>query len=351
MNANVARLTGRLVIGLVVLLAGLTAVPAAAQAQATVSDKLSEAIRLYTELEFDKGLDLAQQLLAQPGVSAKDSVAIYAVISMLTYGKGEQYITASYEYLDRMAGLGPCRIHLPYEFWPQQLRDRWFSILQARNLWTCPEPTRPGVTTIAVLEFDNYSVGKYQEELGFITKGLADFFESDFAKISELKVVERDKIDYILREVEMVKSGAVDPATAVRIGKLMGAQVMIFGSITQLDDNKTKMLVKAVRVESSEIIASVEKSGKPEYFEMEKDLVKEMAEKLDIILSPKTKAVIDKAGTASADAATLYSQGLYYMDQYDYKKAYDFFKQAYEKDNKFTEAKRKMDIYRPLALS
>ncbi|MDD4050751.1 MAG: CsgG/HfaB family protein [candidate division Zixibacteria bacterium] len=351
MTPNVIRMTGRLAIGLVVLLAGLTAFPAAAQTEGTVSDKLSEAIALYTNLEFDKGIDLAQQVLARPDVSSKDSVAIYAVISMLTYGKGEQYITKSYEYLDRMAGLGPCRIHLPYEFWPQQLRDRWFSILQTRNLWSCPEDKVAGVTTIAVLEFDNYSVGKYQEELGFITKGLADFFESDFAQISELKVLERDKIDYILREVEMVKSGAVDPATAVKIGRMMGAQVMVFGSITQLDDKKTKMLVKAVRVESSEIIATVEKTGKPEYFEMEKELVKELAEKLDIILNPKTKNLIDKAGTTSADAATLYSQGLYYMDQYDYKKAYDFFKQAYEKDKNFAEAKRKMDIYRPLATS
>jgi tetratricopeptide (TPR) repeat protein len=351
MTTNALRTAGRLAIGLAVLLAGLTALPAAAQTGGTVSEKLSEAIALYTNLEFDKGIDLAQQLLTRPDVSSKDSVAIYAVISMLTYGKGEQYITKSYEYLDRMAGLGPCSIHLPYEFWPQQLRDRWFSILQARNLWSCPEDKAAGVTTIAVMEFDNFSVGKYQQELGYITKGLADFFEADFAQISELKVLERDKIDYILREVEMVKSGAVDPAIAVRVGRLMGAQIMIFGSLTQLDDKKAKMLVKAVRVESSEIIATVEKTGRPEYFEMEKALVKDMAEKLNIILNPKTKAIIDKTGTTSADAATLYSQGLYYMDQYDYKKAYDFFKQAYEKDKNFTEAKQKMEIYRPLATS
>jgi len=46
---------------------------------------------------------------------------------------------------------------------------------------------------------------------------------------------------------------------------------------------------------------------------------------------------------------SLYAKGLEYMDRYDYKKAYDFFKQAYELDNTFVEAKRKMDIYRPLA--
>ncbi len=48
------------------------------------------------------------------------------------------------------------------------------------------------------------------------------------------------------------------------------------------------------------------------------------------------------------DAARLYSLGLKYMDEYQYEKAYDYFKKAYEKDNSFAEAKRKMEIYKPL---
>jgi hypothetical protein len=37
------------------------------------------------------------------------------------------------------------------------------------------------------------------------------------------------------------------------------------------------------------------------------------------------------------------------MDRYDYKKAYEFFKKAYDLDKNFVEAKRKMEIYQPLA--
>ena len=112
---------------------------------------------------------------------------------------------------------------------------------------------------------------------------------------------------------------------------------------------RCKMLVKAVKVETSEIIATVEKDGKPDYFKMEKELVKDLAAKLNITINKETAEQLDAGGTESLDAATLYSKGLYYMDKYDYKKAYDFFKLAYEKDQSFTEAKRKMDIYRPLA--
>lgn len=319
-----------------------------AQDEASVVDKLGEAFKMYSELEFEKGLAIADQLLQREDVNLRDSIAIYAVKSMLLYGRGEEYISNSYNYLEKMAELGPCAIQLPYDFWPQELRNQWYRISQEKNALVCPEEGDKEIKTIAIMEFDNYSVGKYQEELGYITKGLADFFEADFSKMSSLKVVERDKVDYILREIEMSKEGLVEASTAVRIGKLLGAQVMVFGSISQLDDRKTRMLVKAVKVETSEIIASVEKEGKPDYFKMEKELVKELSAKLDITLSKETAELIDQSGTESADAATLYSRGLYYMDKYDYKKAFDYFKQAYEKDNTFAEAKKKMDIYRPL---
>ncbi len=336
-------------VGAVCLMSILFVAPVCAQGESPVAEKLGQALKFYGDLEFDKGLETAGQLLNQENLNIRDSMAIYSVMSMLVYGKGEEYIVKSYTYLEKMAALGPCTIQLPYDFWPQQLRDQWYKIVQAKGSLVCPEEGDQKIKTIAIMEFDNYSVGKYQEELGFITRGLADFFESDFSKLSSLKVVERDKVDYVLKEIELSKSGMVEKSTAIRVGKLLGAQIMVFGNVTQLDDRHAKMLVKAVKVETSEIVASVEKEGKPDYFKMEKELVKELAEKLDLTLDKETVSLIDESGTESLDAATLYSRGLCHMDKYDYKKAYEFFKMAYEKDDTFAEAKRKMDIYRPLA--
>lgn len=341
----------RMILGAVLLGCVLMAVPVVAQTSKSVGEMLSDVIKSYTDADFDKGITAAHDLMLRKDLNAKDSVAIYAALSMLTYAKGEQYLTNSFEFLEKIAAMGPCTIHLPYEFWPQQVRDQWYKILHNRGALTCPEEANPTVKTIAIMEFDNYSTGKYQQELGFVTKGLADFFENDFSKISSLKVVERDKIDYILKEIQLSQSGAVSSSTAVQVGKLLGAQLMVFGSVTQIDDKTAKMLIKVVKVETSEIIASVDREGKPDLFKMEKELVPELAKKLDLTINPQTKALLEENGTESADAATLYSKGLYYMDQYDYKKAYEFFKSAYEKDNNFAEAKRKMDIYRPLAAS
>ena len=82
---------------------------------------------------------------------------------------------------------------------------------------------------------------------------------------------------------------------------------------------------------------------------MEKELVGELAKQLDIQVSDQTKSLLIEGGTESLDATTVYSKGLDYMDKYDYKNAYECFKKAYGLDKTFAEAKRKMEIYRPLA--
>lgn len=348
MKTNLKAVSVLVLACLAIAVIGLFGKPAFAQQEKDVFEELAEAVDFYSNLEFDKGIATARRLLERQDLSAKDSIAIYEVLSIITYAKGVEFQRKSFEYLEKISKIGPCLINFPRDIWPAELRDKWYGITKAKDMLVCPEEGEPEIKTIAIMQFDNYSVGKYQEELGYLAKGLADFFEHDFSKISSLKVVERDKIDYVLKELELQESGKVDKSTAARVGKMLGAQLMIFGSITQLDSKNTRMIVRIVKVETSEIIASVDKEGKPDYVKLEKELVEELAEQLDIMLTDETKIVLQEGGTESMDAAKLYSKGLDYMDKYDYAKAYEYFKLAHEKDSGFTEAKRKMEIYRPL---
>ncbi len=344
--------TGMLGLVLTAFVAGLfLGAPVVAQDQPTVAEQLEKALELYLppEMDFEKGINIAQNLLKRDDLTAQDSIGIYAVLSLLNYVKGEDFSKKALAYLDKIAQVGPCVIHLPQEIWPSGLRDKWYQVLKNRDMLSCPEEARSDVKTIAIMEFDNFSIGKYQEKLGPLGKGLADWFEHDFGKISSMKVVERDKINYVLKEFDLIKSGAVDPATAARAGKILGARYMVFGSITQLDDRQTRMVVRVVNVETSEIIASVDKEGSPRYSRLEKELVQELAKKLDVQLSDQTIDLIKQGGTESLDATAYYAKGLEYMDRYDYKNAHEIFKKAYELDNNFVEAKRKMEIYQPLA--
>jgi tetratricopeptide (TPR) repeat protein len=349
MNVLVAN-RGRALAALLVLL-GVVALSGTATAQepASLNEKISECMGHYVYGRFDEGIAAADKLLKRSDLTAQDSVAVYEALSILNYAKGEQYLRRSVDYLNKISQVGPCVIQLPRELWPPELRTKWFEITNGTDAFTCATEIRTGVKTIAIMEFDNFSVQKFQDKLGPIGKGLADWFEHDFGKISSLTVVERDKINFVLQELELQRSGAVDKSTAVQAGKVLGAQYMVFGSITQLDDKHTGMVVRVVSVETSEIIASVDKRDKPDYSRLEQELVVELAEKLDIMLDDDVKKMIEEGGTESLDATTLYAKGLEYSDRYDYKQAYEYFKKAYELDPNFTEAKQKMDILHPLA--
>ena len=238
---------GRTLAVLLVLL-GAWIAPGAAVAEEAVSlsDKIGKCIGHYVYGEFDEGITLAEDLLTQADLTAQDSVAIYEALSILTYAKGDEYHRRSVDYLNMMSRIGPCVIHLPRDLWPPELRSKWYEITNGTDAFTCASQSREGVKTIAVMEFDNFSVQEFQDKLGPIGKGLADWFEHDFGKISSLTVVERDKVNFVLQELELQRSSAVDKATAVEAGKLLGAQYMVFGSITQLDAKQTGMVVRVV---------------------------------------------------------------------------------------------------------
>ncbi len=321
--------------------------------EGNVAEKLAQAVDVYLDGEFDSGLVITDELISRQNLTANDSIAILEVKSIITYAKGEMYKREAYGYLQRISTIGHCLVNLPREMWPSELRDKWYELSKSRDLLVCPGDTDPGMKTIAIMEFDNFSIGEYKEQLGDLSKGLADFFEYDFSRVTSLKIVERDKLDYLLREVKLAEEGKLDPATAVRVGKMLGAQMMVFGSITQMDAKTARMVVRVVNVETSEIMTTADittegGNDKPNFVEMEKQLVRDIAGQLDLVVTEAAGAEIDESATTDMDAARLYSLGLKYMDEYQYEKAYDYFRQAYEKDNSFVEAKKKMEIYKPL---
>ncbi len=322
--------------------------PGATAPEGNLTERLAEAVNVYLDGEFDSGLAITDELLSGKNLTAGDSIAILEVKSVITYAKGQKYKREAYGYLQKISKIGHCLMNFPREMWPSELRDKWYEISKSKDMLVCTNEAEPDTRTIAVMEFDNFSMGEYKESLGDLSKGLADFFEYDFSKFPGMKIVERDKLDYLLREAKLSEEGKIDPATAVRVGKMLGAQLMVFGSITQLDGKNARMVVRVVDVETSEIVTTADREGKPNFVEMEKELVRDIAGKLKLVLTREAGTAIEESATSDMDAARLYSLGLKYMDEYQYEKAYDYFKKAYEKDNSFAEAKKKMEIYKPL---
>ncbi|HEY9799482.1 MAG TPA: CsgG/HfaB family protein [Leptolyngbyaceae cyanobacterium] len=90
---------------------------------------------------------------------------------------------------------------------------------------------------IAVLDFDFSSVSNpsYLSFLPGGSKGVSEVLVNKLVKSGNFVVVERSQIDAILREQNLGDSGRVDASTAAQIGRILGVEAVIIGSVTQFD--------------------------------------------------------------------------------------------------------------------
>jgi len=71
--------------------------------------------------------------------------------------------------------------------------------------------------------------------------GIADMMVTALAETKKYTLIERDKLEKVLEEQKLGASGAVTAQTAAKIGRLLGAQYIITGSVTEFGVKESKM--------------------------------------------------------------------------------------------------------------
>jgi len=91
------------------------------------------------------------------------------------------------------------------------------------------------------------------------TKELSDFIIEELivslANTDTVRVVERNRLERLQSELNFNMSGSVSDETAQGIGRMIGAQFLISGSISQYRD-MYRMRIQAIAVETAEIIGT-----------------------------------------------------------------------------------------------
>jgi curli biogenesis system outer membrane secretion channel CsgG len=64
----------------------------------------------------------------------------------------------------------------------------------------------------------------------------SDVLITQLAKSNRFIVVERDKLDKLMAEQKLGMSGAIDPGTAARMGKILGLNAIVTGAISQFGE-------------------------------------------------------------------------------------------------------------------
>ena len=113
-----------------------------------------------------------------------------------------------------------------------------------------PAPARKRV---AVLDFDYATVHAYVTDIWGsdvdIGKGIADMLVGQLVRNGSYSVIERKQLDRVLSEQNFQQSGRADASTAAQLGRILGVDAIIIGSITQFGrDDKRLGIGGGVRV-------------------------------------------------------------------------------------------------------
>lgn len=92
-----------------------------------------------------------------------------------------------------------------------------------------------GKPRMAVIPFANQSAGYSSPSLTECLKTTRDNIESDLVQTGYFDSLSRTEIDRLLDEIKLDHSGLVDPATAAKYGKMVGAQYLVLGSVSGLN--------------------------------------------------------------------------------------------------------------------
>lgn len=235
---------------------------------------------------------------------------------------------------------------------------------------------------VVVFTFGNSSIGAGKADFDGIATGVQDLLITDMASNAKIRLVDRARINEVLQEQNMVKGSQIDPATAVRLGKIMGAQYAVTGGFLSDGHGKAVLTGRTIDMETTQI-------ANPEKIEGKSDdvlgMIGQLSTKLaaNMKLDPKpgrrvgdagdaakstpaqsgapaaasapaknaehveqfAKAVSTKSMQVKLDAATLklYSSALDEMDKRNKTKAKELLNQVLAKYKDFEPAQRQLD--------
>jgi len=98
-------------------------------------------------------------------------------------------------------------------------------------------------------------------------------------------VITRDRLLLLLKELNLDTSLLADERTRLKLGKIVGAKLMVFGDIVEIVHNRMMIHLRLVEVETGKILTAVEKYYNPAPSDLSEWLkaVEEMTPELFII--------------------------------------------------------------------
>lgn len=176
-----------------------------------------------------------------------------------------------------------------------------------------------------------------------LSRGFSEMVSIDLAKLKEITVLERVRIQAVLDELKLSQSAAVDQSTAPRVGKILKAGTIVSGDYDVTDNGDFKINLGSWEVETSQRKSWVNKSGSlKDLFVLQKQVVFAFLQENGYQLTQEEKENIAYIPTQNLESFLAYSKGLQEEDAGNYQQAEGFFNQATQLDPHFQDAGNKL---------
>lgn len=176
------------------------------------------------------------------------------------------------------------------------------------------------------------------------SKGMADVIIHDLANVPGLRVVSRLRMQALVHEIQVGESSVADSETAYRIGRLLLAGYAVWGEFTDITETRMTFQVHMTETEHGTQVADFTVTGAiEEPGLMEKDIVSEILRNLRVLKNNNELQIpqsLNRPVSVNSKAFMAYARGLDYLDQRDFIRAKEAFKNAVQLDGKFHLAQK-----------
>ncbi len=196
-----------------------------------------------------------------------------------------------------------------------------------------PEPL-----VVSVLNFEDRI---HLPQFTWVRKGLADMLITDLRQGIGVEMVQRERLEDVMREQSLQAAGRIEEKTAVRVGRLTGATVMLLGSATRVGD-VLRLDAHLLDVERGTVLGAASVAGPlDDVLSLEKQLASRLLVLLQRAPGPIQPLASSQSPTRKA-VETLY-QGVDAADRGDVDGALSKFEAAMEKGPPYADAERRYE--------
>ena len=316
--------------------------------------ELEEAKKHFNNGQFTKSIDLLKRLIVTKTLSKEDylEASEYLAVAYVTINQDEQAQTIFTEVLNKEPSYKPSEWWWPH----QRLMNNYYRTVSTVHKSLRLSSKETDIKTVAIIDFENNSIDD-AEKYNNLGRGLSKIIIADFGVVSDLKVVERERLQYLIEELQLTdkKIGGqniVDPTSAPQLGKLLGAQSFVFGSFIRFGKS-FRIDARLVKTETGEVFktASVEGSSS-KIFELAKELTLKITKNLDVDIKKVEKQQLDRLGKQDVpiEAVALFGDAMSSANMENYKQAYAKLEEALTYAPDFQKAQDMLTVIRPLTL-